>query len=43
MFRTLQAMRRALTKLMSECKGRGSTSECPILDALEEEEQDEDE
>jgi MerR family copper efflux transcriptional regulator len=32
---TLQAMRRALSKLMSECAGRGAISECPILDALE--------
>ena len=33
--RTLQAMRRALSKLMSECTGRGPVSECPILDALD--------
>jgi Hg(II)-responsive transcriptional regulator len=33
--RTLQAMRRALSKLMSECTGRGGITECPILDALE--------
>ena len=36
--RTLQAMHRALSKLMSECTGRGGTSECPILDALEDDE-----
>ncbi len=36
--RTLQAMRRALAKLMSECNGRGGASECPILDALEDDE-----
>ncbi|GMV83933.1 MAG: heavy metal-responsive transcriptional regulator [Planctomycetota bacterium] len=33
--RTLQAMRRALSTLMSECTGRGPVSECPILDALD--------
>jgi Hg(II)-responsive transcriptional regulator len=37
--RTLQAMRRALSKLMSECTGRGGITECPILDALEDDEQ----
>lgn len=36
--RTLQAMRRALSKLMSECTGSGGISECPILDALEDDE-----
>lgn len=36
--RTLQAMRRALSTLMSECTGRGGISECPILDALEDDE-----
>lgn len=36
--RTLKAMRRALSRLMSECKGRGAISECPILDALEDDE-----
>jgi len=36
--RMLQAMRRALSRLMSECKGRGDISECPILDALENDE-----
>lgn len=33
--RTLQAMRIALTKLIRECSGRGSVSECPILEALD--------
>ncbi len=32
---TLMAMRRALAKLMSECARHGGVSECPILDALE--------
>jgi len=36
--RTLQAMRRALSKLTSNCTGRGGISECPILDALEDDE-----
>ncbi|MBZ0154028.1 MAG: MerR family DNA-binding protein [Planctomycetes bacterium] len=36
--RTLKAMRRALAKLMSECARRGGVSECPILDALEDDE-----
>lgn len=36
--RTLKAMRRALSKLMSECTGRGGITECPILDALEDDE-----
>jgi MerR family copper efflux transcriptional regulator len=35
---TLGAMRRALSKLMSECTGRGGASECPILDALDDDE-----
>jgi len=34
--RALQGIRRALSKLMSECSGRGGLSECPILDALDE-------
>lgn len=33
--RTLRAMRQALSNLMSECRGRGGISECPILNALE--------
>jgi len=36
--RTLKAMRRALAKLMSKCARRGGDSECPILDALEDDE-----
>lgn len=36
--RMLQAMRRALSRLMSACKGRGGISECPILDALDNDE-----
>ncbi len=34
--RTLQAMNEALRRLMRACAGRGSVSECPILEALEE-------
>jgi MerR family mercuric resistance operon transcriptional regulator len=33
--RTLQRMKRALTKLTNACDGCGTTSECPILEALE--------
>lgn len=32
--RTLQAMRAALSRLMSECTGRSPITKCPILDAL---------
>jgi len=32
--RTLEAMRRALTKLVGECSGRGPVTDCPILEAL---------
>ncbi|MBI4613740.1 MAG: heavy metal-responsive transcriptional regulator [Planctomycetes bacterium] len=32
---SLKAMRRALSKLSSECTSRGGISECPILDALD--------
>lgn len=32
---TLQRMKKALVKLTKSCSGRGPTSECPILDALE--------
>ncbi len=32
---TLQAMRKALTKLIGECSGKGPVTECPILDALD--------
>lgn len=35
--RTLQRMKRELKKLSSACGGKGSISECPILDALEQE------
>jgi MerR family mercuric resistance operon transcriptional regulator len=31
----LDRMKRALVKLAAACSGRGPTSECPILDALE--------
>jgi len=34
---TLQAMRRALTKLIGECSGRGPITACLILDALDSE------
>jgi MerR family mercuric resistance operon transcriptional regulator len=33
--RTLQRMKRALKKLTVACSGKGSVSECPILDALD--------
>jgi MerR family mercuric resistance operon transcriptional regulator len=33
----LQRIKRALTKLTAVCRGSGPTSECPILDALNEE------
>ena len=33
--RTLQAMRRALSRLAAACKGRAEITECPILEALE--------
>lgn len=33
--RTLRKMKNALVKLMKECSGRGPTSQCPILDAIE--------
>lgn len=32
--RALQSMKRALTKLAALCRGRGPTSECPILEML---------
>lgn len=38
--RSLQAMRRALTKLIGECSGKGPVSECPILEALESEDEE---
>ncbi len=33
--RTLQKMKRALAQVTAACAGRGSTSECPILDTLD--------
>ena len=33
--RGLEAMRKALHQLKAACKGRGPTSDCPILDTLE--------
>jgi len=33
--RELHRIKRALTKLAASCRGKGPTSECPILDALE--------
>lgn len=33
--RDLKRMKTALMKLTAACRGRGPTSECPILDALE--------
>ncbi len=36
--RTLNAMKKALSKLMAECSGRGPITDCPILEALDEEE-----
>ena len=33
--RTLQRMKKALVQLTNECSGVGTTSECPILDALD--------
>lgn len=37
--RTLQAMRRALTKLIGECSGSGPVTECPIVEALDSEDE----
>ena len=34
----LQRIRKALVKLTAVCRGRGPTSECPILDALDKDE-----
>lgn len=36
---SLQRMKRALVKLTNACNGRGRMSDCPILDALDGEEQ----
>ncbi|RJP21194.1 MAG: MerR family transcriptional regulator [Deltaproteobacteria bacterium] len=38
--RTLQAMRRALTKLIGECSGKGPVTKCPILEALDSEDEE---
>ncbi len=38
--RALQAMKKALSKLVTECSGRGPITECPILEALDAEESD---
>jgi len=35
--RTLEAMKRTLTKLNDRCPGCGPVSECPILDSFEDE------
>lgn len=35
---TLQRMRQALVTLTKACKGRGKSSDCPILDALDDQE-----
>jgi MerR family mercuric resistance operon transcriptional regulator len=35
---TLQRIKKALVRLTATCRGRGPTSECPILDALVREE-----
>ncbi len=37
--RELQGMREALARVASTCQGRGPLSECPILDALDPEEE----
>jgi MerR family mercuric resistance operon transcriptional regulator len=37
--RTLKRMKKALVKLTAVCSGRGPTTECPILDALDREEE----
>lgn len=36
--RTLRRMKKALSKLVSECSGKGPVTECPILEALDTEE-----
>jgi len=35
--RTLQSMRKTLTKLIGECSGKGPVTQCPILEALDSE------
>ncbi|MBI1733058.1 MAG: heavy metal-responsive transcriptional regulator [Gammaproteobacteria bacterium] len=37
--RTLRGMQKALTRLIGECSGRGPVTQCPILGALDVEEQ----
>lgn len=37
--RALQAMKKALTKLVAECAGHSSITDCPILEALDTEEE----
>lgn len=37
--RNLQAMKKALSRLVAACSGRGSVSACPILDSLDGKEQ----
>jgi MerR family mercuric resistance operon transcriptional regulator len=37
--RALQAMRKALAKLVTECAGHGPITDCPILEALDIEEE----
>jgi MerR family mercuric resistance operon transcriptional regulator len=34
----LRAMKKTLTRFLAACSGRGATSECPILEALDKEE-----
>lgn len=36
----LQQMARGLERLARRCRGRGPTSECPVLDALDEEQEE---
>jgi len=38
--RVLQTIKTALDTLAASCSGRGPTSECPILEALESQEED---
>lgn len=35
--KTLQGIKKALTKLTALCRGRGPTSQCPILEAMDSE------
>jgi MerR family mercuric resistance operon transcriptional regulator len=37
--RALQRIKKALVRLTAVCRGRGPTNECPILDALDKEEE----